>query len=313
MAVNSLVTSSTPTSVSLTAAAANTFYSSGTLNLTPGIYRISCISTTNATLYFLSNGSSVGSAVTVNGTIDVNIGSTITNILYSTNTGSNIIITIQYLASSISSTTISGTLDTITTGSGTYTQTGNAFVVVVGGGGSGAFANSGWASGGGSGGITGGSVVLTGNIAYSVGAKGAKQTVSGNNGNAGGSTTFGSLTAGGGGAGLLGTSNPNNGGSPGGGRGGYGSSNPGLTAAASDSSPFSFVISGTTGGGGYGTVGQSRGAGAGSGIGSGGTGGQGGTAEAATNATGYGAGGGAGATTQPPGEATGGVIYVFRY
>lgn len=311
MAVSSLQPTSTtaPLSVSLNAATSGTYYKATELNLPAGVYRITCVSTTNATVTFISNGSGVGNGTTSSGTIDVSVTSgPITEVVYNTNTGSNIKITISFLATPVTPVSISGTLDTLTSGSGTYTQTGNAYVVLVGGGGSGAYTSSGGAGGGGSGGVLGASVVLTGSIAYSVGAKGAKVTSYGN-GNSGGNTTFGSFTATGGGGGQGATGGLA--GTPNGGAGAFGARN--SLAYASAPSPFTFCVSGTTGGGGYGTYYDSRGGGAGSGIGTGGTGGQGGTAEAASNATGYGAGGGAGVGSQPPAEATGGIIYIFRY
>jgi hypothetical protein len=298
----------TPASVSFTAASSGTYYKGTSLTLPAGVYRITCVSTTIATVNFFSSGTALGAAVTSSGTVDISLTSPVTEILYSTNTGSNIGITIAYLATAVTPTTVSGTLDTFTSGSGTYTQTGNAYVLLVGGGGSGAFTNNSGAGGGGSGGVLGASVALTGSIAYSVGAKGAKKTSQGD-GNAGGNTTFGSLTATGGGGGIGATGGTA--GTPNGGRGANGARNQQPTASAS--SPLPFIVSGTTGGGGYGTYYDSRGGGTGSGIGTGGTGGQGGTHESATDASGYGAGGGAGVGSQPPAEATGGVLYVFRY
>jgi hypothetical protein len=307
--VNAVASTSAPASLSFTAASSGTYYKGTGLSLPAGVYRVTCVSTTIATVNFFASGTALGAAVTSSGTVDISLTSPVTEILYSTNTGSSIGITIAYLATAVTPTTVSGTLDTYTSGSGTYTQTGNAYVLLVGGGGSGTFASSGGAGGGGSGGVLGASVVLTGSIAYSVGAKGAKQTSSGNSGNAGGSTTFGSLTATGGGGGSGSTGGTA--GTPNGGRGANGAR--GQSPTASASSPLSFIVAGTTGGGGYGTQGDSRGGGTGSGIGTGGDGGQGGTGEASTNATGYGAGGGAGVGSQPPAEATGGVLYIFRY
>ena len=298
MAVSNVVAATTnalaPAS-SVTAAAANTPYNS-TVSLESGIYTITCASSTIAEVAFYSGNTFLTSAKTVSGTVSVNISSAATNVSYFINTGTNIVISMQKTGSLFSNTAPSGTLDTLTT-SGTYTQTGKAWVVCVGGGGSGAGNSSGWSGGGGgSGGVASGVTNLTGSLSYTVGAGGAGG-VSGQ-GTAGGTTTFGSVSATGGQPGGIGSYNTGGlGGSPGGGQGAGYTNQTNYASAAPD---YSFVKTGTTGGGrgsGYGPYG--------SGIGTGGA--------DSLPGTGYGSGGGGNTATANCTAGGPGVIYVLRY
>jgi hypothetical protein len=301
--------SSTSTAWSVTAGATGTLYQA-TYNFLPSVYRITCVSGTNATIQFFSGTTLITSAVTSSGTIDVNLGTAATNIKYYINTGTNVLITITLLSSALSTSSFSGTLETLTT-TQTYTQTGGAYVVVVGGGGGGGAYTTNdpdyRASGGGSGGVTSDFISLSGNTSVVIGAQGNAGIGGTNNaqdGNAAGATSFGSLTANGGAGGPAGgSSSATPGGTPGGGAGGQGkywvTNDP--QGQASSSPLYSFVKSGTTGGGaGSSTVTSNS---VGSGIGSG----------SATNnaASGYGAGGRGGRGNNAT-SGTQGVVYLMR-
>lgn len=316
---------STTTSWSGTATAPNTAYRA-TLTINPGVYRVSCVSTTIATVEFLSGTTLVGTARTSSGTIDINISSNITDVQFYTNTGSNIIIQIQFLASQLAPSTITGTVDTLST-SGTYTTTstsGLAYVACVGGGGGGGASMPAgtWrpaGGGGGSGGITVALVPLTGSINYTIGANGVGGATSQAAGTSGGTTTFSTcVAAGGGGGGGAVNSGSGIGGAggvagAGGGNGGegIGQGNNGGVGAASTPLVTSFIKTGTTGGGGGGSNDTVSGGGGNGAIGTGGSGGGGATA---TAGTGFGSGGGGGAWNNNPGRnGTSGVIYVFRF
>jgi hypothetical protein len=284
--------------LSITATSANTLYQ-GTVSITPGLYRITCTSTTIASVSFFNGSGLIGTATTASGTVDFNLSTAATKVTASTNTGSSITIAINFLSYPIVSS-LSGTLTTITS-SGTYSTLGNAYVVAVGGGGGGGSygGNSpglpGYTGGGGggSGGVTGGIFTITSPVTVTIGDGGA--------GNAnGGTTTFLSLTATGGTTGALGGGSTNGAGgaagTPNGGAGGAGGGGGGTPGSASGASPYPFVKSGTTGGGGGGYY-NGVSAGGGSGIGTG-------------NGTGYGAGGHGGGPGGP-GAGTGGVVYVL--
>jgi hypothetical protein len=249
---------SSPAAKSVTCVSSNTLYS-GTSGFEPGTYTVTCISSSVASYNFLNGNTSVTSGSTVSGTVTVNLASPATRVLVSTNTGSNVIVTITLIAGTIAP--VSGTVETITT-SGNYDQSGAAYVVAVGGGKGG----SAQAGPGGTGGSIAGAFFSLDGTPKSVviGAGGAGQYFNSNQPGSnspvgsGGSTSFGgNLIALGGGAG----------GSPG-------------------NSPYPFVISGSNGNGG--NVDGSPGNG--SGIGTGGNF----SAPYNGNAgSGYGAGGGA--------------------
>ena len=289
-----------------TAATANTLYYVYP-TMSAGTYTISCVSSTNATLDFYSGNNLVTSAVTVSGSVLVNLSQTITKIAYYTNTGSNIVISAALTGQSISPT--SGTLNTFTT-SQTVSLSGNGYAILIGGGGNG---GSSWANGsntpapgggGSSGAITFGRIQLTGSTALSIGAGG------------GGTTTLGALSAVGGNVGQYGLSGGAGGAAPtNGGAGGAANVNGSASTNVNTLSPL--FTSGTTGGGGGGVSyagSPPRKTGGGSGYGTGGTGG--GVAGGASGGTGYGAGGGGGgnsslSNSQGGAGGSAGVCYVI--
>lgn len=303
---------------SVTAAAANTLYSSQT-NFSTGVYVITCASGTISKVTFFNGNAPVVTATTSSGTTTINLSTAATRIDYFTNTGTDVIITITNTASVPIFGGVSGTLDTITATTSTYAPAaGRAWCVVVGGGGAGGSSTGGYGTkGGGSGGINGGAVELTGsNMTVTVGAGGIAQksasTAAGVQGGNGGTTTFGTISATGGqGGGGCYTGNDQGnyggaGGTPGGGEGGYSYQQP----SASLASPLLFVKTGTTGGGsGANFSGGGAGTAAGSGIG---TGGQAYDSANPGNPSGYG-GGGAGSQSGGTGSNGGpGVVYVLR-
>jgi hypothetical protein len=200
--------SSGATANAITCASSKTIYGAN-VSLGTGIYTITCVSSTEASVEFYSNiNTLITSAKTVSGSVSVNLGTAADRVRIWTNTGTNVVVTITLTASAMTNN-ISGTLDTITSSS-TYTGTSNsgyAFVMIVGGGAGG---GGGWGSGsgyngggGGSGGLYKGVIQLTGSMPIVIGARGNAGGIS-QNGSAGGSTTFAGLTATGGSAGLAG-------------------------------------------------------------------------------------------------------------
>lgn len=314
MAISTAAKTLTRDKFFITAAVANTAYSVP-VSMDPGLYTITCVSSTIANVTFYRNNTPIATVATSSGTVDYVLGQSATTILFYTNTGSNITINFERKFYSLPTGAVSGTLDTLTT-SGTYTQTGRSVVVGLAGGQKGA--NGGLcgvvnACGGGSGGASGGrfgptQVELTGNMSYTIGAGGTGASHA-----LGGSTTFAGQTATSGGTGSSGVQG-----------GGVGFNNPGSIG------PFPPVIgTGTTGGGGKGGwfyetyyVNGSTGAGNG-GIGKGGDGGNtvsSGTAPNGGVGTGYAAGGGGGGSVRASsgtpgtgGDGSQGVIYVLRF
>lgn len=304
------VASSSPSTIAqtFTATSANVMYN-GTNAFAAGTYTITCAAGSIAVVDFWNGTTYVGSATTASGTVTFNLATAATRIGYYVNTGSSIVISATLTGNPVSSVT--GTLDTITS-SGTYTATGLGYVVAVGGGGGGAgggwnntAANSG-GSGGGGGAVCYGLVTLTGSIDVTIGAAGSGGAGAtgfgqngGSNGTSGGTTIFGSLNAGGGatytgGTATGGTINTT------GGQGGAGasaSSNGGNGVANTLTAPW--VINATTGGGGGGTRAAAAGTSVTSGYGGRGVGGQGANA-------GF-SGGNAG------GSGTAGIVYVLRF
>lgn len=269
-----------------------------------GIYTISNTSATTTTITFVV-GSSLVEAVTSAGSVQVNLSSDSSGAYIRTNTGTDVLVTITKTAAAISSTTLSGTLDTVTTTS-TYNTTGRLYVLCVGGGGGGGNGQAGNnAANGGVGGTHASKIVVT-NAAQSI-------TI-GNGGNAGasgGATTFGSLVnASGGSAGAY-----------------TNSAGQIVTATTATRNAIDVLpnINDTNGGGGFGARGGNvfsggPGNGAGSGIGTGGNGGDANQYNnfigAANAGTGYGAGGGGGASNQNSAgngaAGTAGVVYILR-
>ena len=158
---------------------------------------------------------------------------------YTVGATSNANLILTFSAAPVSST--SGTLDTITT-SGTYNQTGPAYVVADGGGGNGGNANGNYngasSGGGGAGGITASFYQLTGSTSVTIGGAG------------GGTTTFGNLSAAGGNNGGNGEGGGGSGGAAGGSfgsAGGNGASgrnqvNGGGTAPNTNTAVKSFIV-----------------------------------------------------------------------
>lgn len=270
---------------------------------TPGLYTISTSPTTsNATVSFFLD-STITTVTTVSGTIAASLANTMDYAIVTTDGGSNVNLTIEKVASALSTSTVTGTLDTITS-TQTYNQTGRMMVLAVGGGGAGGAggpfnqSNANTLGGGGGAGENKYGVFYNNNaISVTIGSSGNATST---HGNAGGSTTFGNLLTATGGNGGNGAPNGVNGegGTTGNVITGGNGNNSGII------SPFvaKGVKDGTNGGGGGG-----NGSGAGSGIGTGGNGGNPGN-----NGTGYGAGGGGGTRTASAGNGSAGVIYVLR-
>jgi hypothetical protein len=282
-----------PNSWAFTCAAALTKYKPSQAFAT-GVYTMTTSpNTSQATVTFYNGTSIIYETTTVSGTITFNLGTAATGVYLSTDTGSNVVVSISLTANSLSGTSLSGTLDTVTTTSN-YNQTGQLYVVAYGGGGSGGtgYNTDGPGGGGGSGSTPSGKIVYT-NAATSITiGTGAAARSPQDSGAAGGATSFGNLVS-------------SNGGGGGGLRQGFSNGN---AIAANHPS----VQSGTNGNGGAPGNG-SGGTGGGSGVGTGGNGGSGNTAGNA--ATGYGAGGGGGGSANPGGgggAGSPGVVYVLR-
>jgi hypothetical protein len=205
-----LPTSSNFTTTAVNCASASNLYG-GIISLDPGVYSITCVSSTNATVVFsMGEETEVTRATTVSGSVSVNLASPIDRIKVWINTGTNIVVTITRTASAINSS-ISGTLDTVNN-SGTYTGTstsGYGYVLIAGAGGGGGNASGCCGTGGGSGGVAYGIKQLTGSMSVTIGA-------AGNAGSAGGTTNFAGMTANGGNGGIANASPYSGGGGNGG-------------------------------------------------------------------------------------------------
>jgi hypothetical protein len=198
------------TAFAITCASPNAMYSASN-TFEPGIYSVTCVSSTVATVYFHSGVSNlITTAVTVSGSTTINLGSSADRIRVWTNTGSDITVSITLVASPLTNN-FSGTIDTVTTTS-TYAGTstsGYGYILACGGGGAGGWGWDGgyysqYAGGGGGAGSTGGKLVaLTGSLPIVIG--GAGLNVNGNAGGNGGTTTAGGISAGGGIGGRVGT------------------------------------------------------------------------------------------------------------
>ena len=268
---------------------------------------------------------------------DITMPSGITRIRFWNTASTNAIVswTLKSIFEDIDSTLfVGGTLDTITS-TGTYTGTstsGYAWVLAVGGGGgAGGAQQTGKNSHGGYAGSSGiGYIQLTGSVPVTIGTGGAGGTggqstptnVPATNGAAGGTTSFGSLSVGGG-KGSTGTNIPNDAASPGALNAVSGTYN-GInmtptynndsTTSMSTNQRWKWVKSGATGHGAQmnsdirgGISGNFGLGGRGSGQYSGYPGyGQG------ENASGYGAGGGGAYNTGGGGSGTAGVVYVYK-
>jgi hypothetical protein len=275
-------------------------------SLTAGIYTVT-VSPPQAivNIAYYDSSSVITRAVTSSGTVTVNLASDATGALLYSDTNSSVLLMTK-TGYNIVSSSISGTLDTITSTS-TYNQTGRLYVLAVGGGAGGGGANivsgpAGWSSGrGGSGGAATTYVgVFNAPTSITIGAAGNGNAYQGSGtGNSGGTTSFGNVLSAAGGVG---------GGNTGGNGQYYDPYNSGFASSSAGSvviNPALSVKTGSNGGGGGGSEGGGGSSGAGSGIGTGGNGGPG-------AASGYGAGGGGGARGAGGGVGTAGVVYVLR-
>lgn len=314
-----------------TIATSNSVYQ-GSVTLEPAAYTITCTSTTITTVEFYSDATTyIVTGVTASGTISVNIPSTVSIIRAWTNTGSNIAVTITKSSFPVAlGAAFSGTIDTVTASTTSYTGTstsGFAYAILVGGGGGGGIAFDGYGGGGGAAGaVVGKFVQLTGSMPITIGNGGAGGAGgAGANGGQGGDTTFGGATAyGGGGAPYGAQAGSYRGGLNGtivasGGNGGNASSRDlGQTGSVGTVTgtiyPFITPVKTTgSGGGGWSTYSGFAG-----GTGTIGTGGSGGLSNGQTGSagTGYGSGGGGAAgnvTFTAGGAGRPGVVYIFRY
>lgn len=298
------------------------------LKLIAGVYSVVGTDSSGSYSIEIYNGSTLLTTVSVNGLTPttVNLATPSTKVWFfskfGTPNGSQIGFTLTGVP--LVSTTVSGTLDVLTT-SQTYTRSAtNCYIMCVGGGGGGnSYTNTGYGvqagGGGGSGGVLElGPVTLSGSYAVTIGAGGAGNNGgSGTSGGSGGSTSFGSLlTATGGGGGYVGQNGGNGGGGGGVGAGtptysgsgngaqGYNGGNGGNTNTTPTIYAMNFqwvrsgAVAGGVGGGGSAT-------GLGGGIGTGGNGN-------GSNATGYGCGGGgSSSSTAYAGNGSPGVVYVL--
>ena len=188
--------SSGSTASAITCTAANTMYEAG-LDLTPGIYTITCASGTIATVQFFSNVNTlVTTGVTSSGTVTINLASSVDRIRVWTSTGSSIVVTITLTAAALTNR-FSGTVETITSSTtyNTAAPSGYAYVMVCGGGGAGGYYGANVGGGGGAGGVGYGLISLSVPVSISIGAGGVS------NGGSGGTTNFGNIAANGGGGG----------------------------------------------------------------------------------------------------------------
>ena len=163
-----------------------------------GTYTTTCISSTNATVYFMSGTTQIATGTTVSGTLTTNLASSVDNIIVTINTGTNIELTFTQTKIILPSSAPSGTLYTINS-TQNFSARGKAWVTLVGGGSGGNGGNQSQTEGGrggNSGGVLSAVVTLTEDVAITIGAGGnggtRNQNVS-NSGNAGGATTLGNL------------------------------------------------------------------------------------------------------------------------
>lgn len=288
---------------SVVASSANTMYEA-LVTLTPGIYTVTCTSSILAYAEFFSNSTTlILSTYTTSGTVTIQIGTAADRVRVWTTSGTNTVVTFTKIATSLTGSTFSGTLDTITTvGTSTYTGTstsGYGYALLIGGGGGGRNLTSAdgfnrGGGGGGAGGSAGKVVALTGSMSVTIGAGGAAGISQ-----QGGTSTFAGMTCTGGTSPVTGDAGQ---------QGGTGGTASGGT----------LNVNGTAGGNGYESFGTVGGTGADANVvyplvtnpvGTGGVGikGNGGAA------SGYGAGGAGspGGNTATAGRQ--GVLYVLRF
>ena len=299
--INSLISVTqsiaTPQPIFVNAVVANQLYDA-TTTLTSGIYVISCPAGVNSFVDFYDvSGNFIVEAVTVAGTVTLNIATNVGSFKYWTTSGVNTQIEILKQGSSV--TPVSGTLNTYTA-SGTPGLVGDAYIVLVGGGGGGGWSIGG---GGGSGGIIGFRANLTGTEILTIGV-GGLAGASSPGGDGGVSSFAGQVVTGGGGGSSGGVGTGGLAGTPNGVVGGSNGAHNG-TATPTAASFYPFFTQGSTGSGGYGALG-SIGGGVGIGVGGGNPVGGAGTA-----GSGFGSGGGGGSTLSNGGAGTPGVCYII--
>jgi hypothetical protein len=270
--------------------------------LAAGIYQITTSpNTSQATVKFYNGPTLLVTGTTVSGSINVILPSTALKYYIVTDTGSNVLVTVNLIATVNTGVGYSGTLDTITS-SQTYNTTGLKWVLAVGAGGGGSGGTYYGRAGGGAGEVTIYQGTNNSSQVITIGTAGAGGNAGGGSGSSGGSTSFGSLAVAAGGNGAVG--------------GGSGNISGIVTNNLRD------VINGTNGSGGEGHWYPNSGAasgqsGYGSGIGTGGQGGGNGPGTAGGDGTGYGAGGGGGSAAGNGGANAGGagspgVVYILR-
>jgi hypothetical protein len=274
------------------------------VNLNAGVYSFSWAGGGTLTVDFFS-GDTLLSTSAATSPLAVNLASAATSYTI-WNTAAGSIVTIELTSTAVAP--VSGTMTTYTS-SGTLTDTGYAYYTLVGGGGAGGSNNK---TGGSSGGVFGGRVLLTGSMAYTIGAGAPRTTTNGASGATGGNSVFNGVTAGGGPGGINGASRTPA--TTNGGQGGayFGRAGTESASAASFVSAFGLIGgNSTTGGGGAGTnQNGGQGPGAGSGIGTGGAG----SRTDAADGSGYGAGGGGGGQYggHQGGAGSPGVLYIIK-
>jgi hypothetical protein len=107
--------SSSASASAYTVAAPLTDYKT-TNSFASGIYTVTCISSTVASVSFLSStGALLLSTKTVSGTITAQLASPASFAYIRTSTGTDVVVTITLTASALAGAALSGTLDTITT------------------------------------------------------------------------------------------------------------------------------------------------------------------------------------------------------
>lgn len=284
--------------------------------INPGIYTMTTFPTTSVARIsgFNEDNTVFSEQYTTSGTVSINFAKKVINPYISIDNGTNSLVTLTYVSALLSGTSITGTLDTITS-TGTYNQTGKLYVLCIGGGGGGAGAgtNGEGRSGGGGGYQVSGFVYTNTPTSVTIGAGGNGSSVKNAAGSTGGDSLFGNFVGigSGGAGGFYGTTG-------GAGRGTDaigGTTGENGTAIEATTKSITNLTNGG-GGGGNNNSNNTRTNGGGSGIG---TGGQGGIPNAAgLSGTGYGAGGGGGCgstganTSRSGGAGTQGVIYVLR-
>lgn len=296
-----VASSSSVNSYGYTVASAKTTYKT-TQAFSAAVYVITCPSGVVATVAFFDSSGNVYTATTSSSTVSFNLATDCIGAYISTDSGTDGVVVITLSSLPLSGTSLSGTLDTVTSTS-TYNQTGTLYVLAIGGGGGGGGGVSPYGGGGGGASVGTAKLVKTNtatSITIGAAGNGGVGTDPTGNGNAGGTTSFGSLvTSAGGNGGGRGYNGSAGGGTYGGGRGSrWDGSGVGAESGTAVPLYITNITNGTNGGGG----GGGGGSGAGSGIGTGGN------SSAAAN--GYGAGGGGG--NGAGGAGSPGVVYVLR-